>query len=524
MILSLFESAVFAFVLLHIIYIATKPPFRRDAAALPGLALTVVAFSVVGTVLGIWMIVRWPTIRHLAAIGVIVATALAWWRARPSYGARSKWPPGSLGIGMSLDAINNRTFYLDQAHTHGPVFKMSQFGRPVVCVLGLGRARELLTENADSLIGATLPYNRRLPKGTLRYMALRDHREEAPLFRKTFASLELHAGEDANRAACRTMLDTLARDSGEGDGGVRGREYFARWLLVALSRIFFGLLPNDPRVAELERAFSNLQFDRSGGSRWQRQLEEALVSVTALMRAVAREGATSPEHLAVGSALRAILEADPAVLDDPNRARNLFLVFRISHGDLTGLMDWLFKLLTDNAEWQSKVRAAGRATGSPSGAQPSDIGSRVVLETLRMEQSEFLYRRVAQPITLGDYSIPAGWLLRVCVQESHRDPSIFPDPERFGPDRFLSRTFGRSEYSPFGADERGCMGARLALFLGRVFVEELCLGYEWQVTRDGPLERGSRHRHHWRPSAASRVKMRPLNSGLGADFTADLVR
>ncbi|MBC7788333.1 MAG: cytochrome P450 [Anaerolineae bacterium] len=510
MILLLLESAVFALAGFHILYIATKAPFRRDAAEVPGLAIAVVSLGVVAAGIGIWMIVRWPTVRHFAAIGAVALMTLAWWRARPSYGARSKWPPGSLGIGKSLDAINDRTFYLDQAAAHGPVFKMSQFGRPVVCVVGLANARRLLNENADSLIGATLPYNRRLPKGTLRYMALSDHREEAPLFRKTFASLELHAGEQANRAACRVMLDTVVRESAQGNGGVRGREYFASWLLVSLSRIFFGLLPDDPRVAEIEHAFSNLQFDRSGGSRWQRRLEEALVSVTTLMRDVAAEGARSPDYVAAGSALRVILEADPALLDDPSRARNLFLVFRISHGDLTGLVDWLFKLLTDNPEWQSSMRTAGRTTGSPSSAQPSDVGSRIVLETLRMEQSEFLYRRIARPITFSDYALPEGWLLRICVQESHREPNVFPNPQRFDPNRFLARTFGKSEYSPFGADERGCMGARLALFLGRVFVEELCLGYEWQVTRDGPLERGSRHRHHWRPSAASRVILRSL--------------
>ena len=512
MLLSLAEWAVFAFAAFQLVRIAAKPPFRRDASALPGLAFGIAALAVLGAGLGIWIFIHWPFLRHVAAIGAIAVMTFAWWRARPSYGARRKWPPGSLSIGKSLDAINDRTFYMDQAASHGPVFKMSQFGRPVVCVVGLANARKLLSEQADSLIGASLPYNRRLPKGTLRYMALSDHREEAPLFRKTFASLELHAGEEANRAACRTMLDNMVRDSAQGKGGVRGREYFARWLLVSLSRIFFGLLPDDPRVAELERAFSNLQFDRSGGSRWQRRLEEALVSVTSLMRDVASEGINSPQHLAAGSALRVILEADPAVLDDPNRARNLFLVFRISHGDLTGLVDWLFKLLTDNPEWQAQVRAFERTIGSPSGAQPSDIGSRIVLETLRMEQSEFLYRRIARPIALWDYTIPEGWLLRICVQESHADPNIFPNPQLFDPNRFLARTFGKSEYSPFGADERGCMGARLALFLGRVFVEELCLGYEWQVTRDGPLERGSRQRHHWRPSAASRVMLRSLRT------------
>ena len=45
--------------------------------------------------------------------------------------------PGDTILGMSLDAIGDRTFYQDQAALHGPVFKMSQFGRPVLCILGL---------------------------------------------------------------------------------------------------------------------------------------------------------------------------------------------------------------------------------------------------------------------------------------------------------------------------------------------------------------------------------------------------
>jgi cytochrome P450 len=140
-----------------------------------------------------------------------------------------------------------------------------------------------------------------------------------------------------------------------------------------------------------------------------------------------------------------------------------------------------------------------------------------------MEQSEYLYRRVVRPIVIDDYSIPAGWLLRICVQESHRDPAIFTDPNGFNPDRFLGRGFGRGEYSPFGADNHGCMGVPLVHFLGKIFVEELCHGYQWRVTRDGPLDRGSRHRHHWRPSAARRVVGVPIggvarnNQPLGAE-------
>jgi len=130
------------------------------------------------------------------------------------------------------------------------------------------------------------------------------------------------------------------------------------------------------------------------------------------------------------------------------------------------------------------------------------------METLRLEQSEFLYRTVVRPITFEGMVLPAGWLLRICVQESHQDPTVFPDPTRFDPSRFEGRTYSRTEYSPFGADAHGCMGARLAHFLGRIFVEELART-DWQVVSDGPLERGTRHRHHWRPSDWLRMVMQP---------------
>jgi cytochrome P450 len=520
--LASIEAAVLAVAVFQVLVIATKPPLRRDAAAFPLLAATLVLVGLAGAGVAAWAIWRWPAMRHAAAVLTSIALLLAWWRARPAHGKRRGLPPGSLGIARSLDAIDDRTFYLDQARVHGPVFKTSQFGRPVVCVLGLARGRALLAAHPEALAAATLPYNRRLPRGTLRYMAERDHRDEAPLFRNTFATLQLDAGEVDIRESCRETLRQIVEDSTRAAEGVRVREYFAGWLLAALSRVFFGLRPNDPSIVEIDGVMQDLRLQRAGGFLWHQRLERALVRVTELMRRIASDQARSSGRIGGGSALQMFLAAAPGALDDPTRARNLFLAFRISHGDLTGLADWLFHMLTEHSDWQGRVRAAGRTWGVPNGSQPNDLGTRVVLETLRLEQSEYLYRRVAEPVRIGEYAIPAGWLLRICVQESHRDPATFADPDRFDPDRFLGRTYARSEYSPFGADTRGCMGARVAHFLGRVLVEELCAGFTWRVTRTGPPERGSRQRDHWRPSARSRVVMTAAESAPGFQGGAEL--
>ena len=124
-----------------------------------------------------------------------------------------------------------------------------------------------------------------------------------------------------------------------------------------------------------------------------------------------------------------------------------------------------------------------------------------------MEQSEYLYRRVTKPITIDGFRIPRRWLLRICVHESHRDPTIFREPDRFDPDRFVGAAFSRNEYSPFGADNRGCIGVAVVHVLGRIFVEELCAGYSLRITTDALPRHGTRHHDHWSPSPQRRYAL-----------------
>ena len=53
-------------------------------------------------------------------------------------------------------------------------------------------------------------------------------------------------------------------------------------------------------------------------------------------------------------------------------------------------------------------------------AQERCLCTRIVLETLRLEQSEHIYRRTTSSVTVADRTIPAGWIVRVGVHEAHR--------------------------------------------------------------------------------------------------------
>jgi cytochrome P450 len=491
-----FEIAVLGLVLVQSLRLL-KPPVWRELRTGPGTLLALVLAA--GAAAVVWLSLRYPLLRH----GVIGVTAvwllLTHLRSRPYHGVKRGLPPGSLGFGVSLDAITDRRFYRKQAQRFGPVFKMSQFGRPVACIIGFDRARGLLVDLSDHLSGATLPYNRLVPKGSWRYMARADHRDVAPVFRAAFAGIDLAGCEDEVRDAFRERLRYLSRCSLARPGvGAHARDHFNRMLLLALARILLGLETNREEIDRIAERVPQLELGRGGGPLWRWRVESGIAGVGAVLN----ERQVAGDRPAPGSALAVILASKPEFFEEPILLKNLVLIFRIALGDLTGLFDWIFKQLSDNRDWVDRMRRQD--------AESTDLAARIVKETLRLEQSEFLYRKVVAPIQVDGFTIPAGWLLRVCVQESHRRDDIFENPDTFDPDRFRRTDYSWKAYSPFGLDSHACMGVPITHFVGRLFVEELATRYDWTVVQDGPLERGNRHRQHWRPARSLRATLRPV--------------
>lgn len=95
----------------------------------------------------------------------------------------------------------------------------------------------------------------------------------------------------------------------------------------------------------------------------------------------------------------------------------------------------------------------------------------VILETLRLNPPVLLMvRQLDQAATIAGFDLPRGTLVRPCPYLTHRDPRIFPDPERFLPERFLGRRPSPYEYYPFGGGPRYCVGASYALQQMRIIL------------------------------------------------------
>jgi cytochrome P450 len=85
----------------------------------------------------------------------------------------------------------------------------------------------------------------------------------------------------------------------------------------------------------------------------------------------------------------------------------------------------------------------------------------------------FVVRMTKQPFDAGGHLYPAGVLLSPCNYLVHLRPDLYPEPDKFRPERFLERTFTPYEWFPFGGGPRVCLGMALALYEMKVVLSTL---------------------------------------------------
>ena len=130
----------------------------------------------------------------------------------------------------------------------------------------------------------------------------------------------------------------------------------------------------------------------------------------------------------------------------------------------TGLA-WTFDLLAHDP--RVLARAAEREAG---------YLDAVVKESLRLRPVIPGVGRVVRqaPFALGDYEIPIGVEINPSIRAMHRRADLYPEPQRFLPERYLSDD-APDTYSwiPFGGGTRRCLGASFATTEMRVVVSRI---------------------------------------------------
>ncbi|GFU27688.1 cytochrome P450 4c3 [Nephila pilipes] len=109
------------------------------------------------------------------------------------------------------------------------------------------------------------------------------------------------------------------------------------------------------------------------------------------------------------------------------------------------------------------------------------------------------------------YTVPKGSTCALLIYFLHRDKDVFPEPEKFDPDRFLPENYVKIPeygYIPFSAGPRNCIGQKFAVMEMKTVISSILRSYtiESLDSRDKvlPIMQITLH-----PSVPIRVKIRP---------------
>ncbi|HET7455477.1 MAG TPA: cytochrome P450 [Solirubrobacterales bacterium] len=163
---------------------------------------------------------------------------------------------------------------------------------------------------------------------------------------------------------------------------------------------------------------------------------------------------------------------DGSPMSDAEIRDELLTLLVAGHETTATALSWAMERLTRHPEKLERLRAEVEA------GEDAYLTA-TVQETLRLRPViVVVVRKLTEPVELGGYELPAGARVVPCIHLIHRDPQIYPEPERFLPERFLDNPPGTYTWIPFGGGVRRCLGAAFAQFEMAVVLRELVRRYE----------------------------------------------
>lgn len=229
----------------------------------------------------------------------------------------------------------------------------------------------------------------------------------------------------------------------------------------AILRLVHSLKPSFMFIPSLRRSMLGL----SAWARFQRRAAEA---TELFEREVSvRSGGQTDRHDLL-SMLIAARKADGTAFSAPEILEQMVSLIGAGHETTASALTWAFFHVHRNPSVKERLLAELRGAGSE--ADPAAVVQlpylhAVCSETLRLNPvAPLIGRTLRADLTVKGHALPAGRAVGISIVGLHRRPDLYPDPERFRPDRFLERDFGPFEYLPFGGGSRRCFGASFALY------------------------------------------------------------
>jgi cytochrome P450 family 135 len=172
------------------------------------------------------------------------------------------------------------------------------------------------------------------------------------------------------------------------------------------------------------------------------------------------------------SMLIAARHEDGSPMGDEEMRDELLTLLVAGHETTATSLSWAVERLARTPQALERLRAEV-------GEGREEYLTATIQETLRLRPViSVVLRKLTEPVEIGGYELPAGVSVAPCVYLAHRNPEVYPEPNRFLPERFLENPPGTYAWIPFGGGVRRCLGAAFAQFEMAVVLRELVKRHE----------------------------------------------
>ncbi|EFJ19521.1 hypothetical protein SELMODRAFT_111024 [Selaginella moellendorffii] len=333
-----------------------------------------------------------------------------------------------------------------------------------------------------------------------------------------FSPRQIAAHEPSRQAETSRMIEAMSTFAADNHGLVRVRDFLQRASLNNIMQTVFGRSFEDgsedaARLSGMVRE----GFELLGAFNWadhlpalkavdpQNILQRCAVLVPQVTRFVQRiiDEHRQSDDKKVGEAdfVDVLLSLDGEdKLEDADMIAVLWeMIFR-GTDTVALLTEWILAELVLHPEIQSKLRheitsIVGKSKVAESDLQKMVFLQAVVKETLRMHPPGPLLswaRLAIHDVSLSGHHVPAGTTAMVNMWSITHDPSIWSEPEKFNPERFLEQDVDVKgtdlRLAPFGAGRRVCPGRALGLATVLLWTARLVHKFEFQVDPAHPVD------------------------------------
>ncbi len=235
-------------------------------------------------------------------------------------------------------------------------------------------------------------------------------------------------------------------------------------------------------------AIGAFQHELGGLTPWGRfvrnrsHVQRVLVDEIARRRAEGTAGRTDILSLLIearddqGQAMR-----DEELLDE------MFTLLMAGHETTATSLAWVFHHVLGRPDVLARLREEiARVSGArpiePQQVPHLEYVDAVIKESARLTPvATNIVRLLNAPMRIGGHDLPAGIAVSACIYSTHRRPELWPEPERFDPDRFLGARPAPNTFFPFGGGVRRCLGAAMATYEMKIVLAEVLRRVELRV-------------------------------------------